>query len=543
MKNKYLFPEINFSISKRPLQNVKRLFGTNILLNLSVLLSLLSVGSFLYWYLNDLNLSYLDSRAHLNIARRVMDNLKPGATQLGSVWLPLPHILMLPTIWIDFMWQSGLSGAIVSMISYVITSIMIFSFLRKLKIGMLGSIIGVLIFALNLNVLFLQSTSMTELLLICVMTAGVYRLIDWFNSDNLIYLIQSAFFIFLSTLIRYDGWFLFIMAVGLIGLRTLWKKGYKTAEGTVILFAVLAGFGILLWFLWNLAIYKDPLYFALGPYSARAQQIAIEASGLLITKGNILLSLQTYAYAVLYNSNLLVGFLGILGMVVFWLDKKVSLNTKIAAIALLSPIVFNITSLFFGHSVIYVEGVSGGWFNVRYGLMMAPAIAIFTGFLVDRLSSLRYLILGLLTFVMVFNVMNLDIVTLDDAVSGISGLDVDVEEASEALGNRVREETGLILISTAKHDAILFTSSLNQKRFIHEGTGLYWENSLARPEKWARWIVLRPNDMSDAVYKAMIKTDYKNKYNLVLDYKTADVYELKPEYLSGLITNPILKHK
>lgn len=211
MKNKYLFPEINFSISKRPLQNVKRLFGTNILLNLSVLLSLLSVGSFLYWYLNDLNLSYLDSRAHLNIARRVMDNLKPGATQLGSVWLPLPHILMLPTIWIDFMWQSGLSGAIVSMISYVITSIMIFSFLRKLKIGMLGSIIGVLIFALNLNVLFLQSTSMTELLLICVMTAGVYRLIDWFNSDNLIYLIQSAFFIFLLTLIRYDGWFLFIM--------------------------------------------------------------------------------------------------------------------------------------------------------------------------------------------------------------------------------------------------------------------------------------------------------------------------------------------
>lgn len=244
-----------------------------------------------------------------------------------------------------------------------------------------------------------------------------------------------------------------------------------------------------------------------------------------------MLSLQTYVYAVLYNSNLLVGLLGILGMVVFWLDKKVSLNTKIAAIALLSPIVFNITSLFFGHSVIYVEGVSGGWFNVRYGLMMAPAIAIFTGFLVDRLSSLRYLILGLLTFVMVFNIMNLDIVTLDDAVSGISGLDVDVEEASEALGNRVREETGFILISTAKHDAILFTSSINQKRFIHEGTGLYWENSLARPEKWARWIVLRPNHMSDAVYKAMIKTDYKNKYNLVLDYKTADVYELKPEYL------------
>ena len=36
-------------------------------------------------------LNYGDAVAHLHIARRVFDSHRPGFTQLGSVWLPLPH--------------------------------------------------------------------------------------------------------------------------------------------------------------------------------------------------------------------------------------------------------------------------------------------------------------------------------------------------------------------------------------------------------------------------------------------------------------------
>src|SRR5271157_3576646 len=39
-------------------------------------------------------LLYGDAVAHLHIARRVFDSLTPGFRQLGSVWLPLPHILL-----------------------------------------------------------------------------------------------------------------------------------------------------------------------------------------------------------------------------------------------------------------------------------------------------------------------------------------------------------------------------------------------------------------------------------------------------------------
>src|SRR5512147_1581479 len=42
-----------------------------------------------------LTLSHYDAKAHLVVARRVVDNLTPGWHQLGAVWLPLPHLLNL----------------------------------------------------------------------------------------------------------------------------------------------------------------------------------------------------------------------------------------------------------------------------------------------------------------------------------------------------------------------------------------------------------------------------------------------------------------
>ena len=45
-------------------------------------------------------LLYGDARSHLNVARHVTDGLRPGLVQLGSVWLPLPHILLIPLVFL-----------------------------------------------------------------------------------------------------------------------------------------------------------------------------------------------------------------------------------------------------------------------------------------------------------------------------------------------------------------------------------------------------------------------------------------------------------
>src|SRR5205814_2367731 len=220
-------PSFSLSFSEAKIAKIRTFVDDYMVIFLFGLLTCISSFAFLYFYQNGWALKYNDARSHLDIGRRVVEGLKPGLAQLGSVWLPLPHLLMVPTIWNDFMWHSGLSGALQSMISYIVTGVLIYVFLKELGIGMVGRLAGVFVFALNLNILYLQSTAMTELLLIATMTAGVYYLLLWQKDAKLLNLVKAAFWIMLSTLNRYDGWFLLICAVFLIGWLTLRKSGYK----------------------------------------------------------------------------------------------------------------------------------------------------------------------------------------------------------------------------------------------------------------------------------------------------------------------------
>src|SRR3989344_2532656 len=498
-----------------------------------------SVVSFLIYYDNGLGLAYNDARSHLNIGRRVVEWLKPGLAQIGSVWLPLPHALMIPTIWNDFMWHSGLAGALISMVSFVGTGLVIYQFLKRLGVGLLGRLIGVLVFVANINILYLQSTAMTELLLIFTMTAGTYELVMWHKEEKILSLIKAAFWIMMASLVRYDGWFLLLFAAILIIFHTFKTKGYKVTEGTFIFFATLAVFGVFLWFLWNQLIFKDALYFAFGPYSARAQQLQLEQAGVLATKGNLLLSAKVYLYALIYNTGAFTAVLGALGMVVFWLNKKMSSSIRIASTALLAPFLFNIIALYLGHSVLFIQGISGDtWFNVRYGIMMLPSIAIFVGYLVHKLVPLRVTIIGLFIFVTFFAFANVDAVTIDDARVGSS--QKNVTEVSGWLSKNAKGEKGFVLISAASHDAIIFTSTLPMKKFIHEGTCLYWENATTSPDRWARWIVMRTNDVNDTTFKLTQQSGQLEKYELVDSYPFADIYQLKSEYLGELNTEAVL---
>ena len=79
--------------------------------------ALVSVAAFLFFYFRGEILLYGDAVAHINIARRVFDSNTPGPLQLGTVWLPLPHILMIPFVVNDWMWRSGVGGSIPSMIA------------------------------------------------------------------------------------------------------------------------------------------------------------------------------------------------------------------------------------------------------------------------------------------------------------------------------------------------------------------------------------------------------------------------------------------
>jgi hypothetical protein len=544
-----------FEVNLKFLNDIFYLFKKYPLLIIVYILIIISISAYVIYYFNGVGLSYNDARSHLNIGRRVVEGLKPGIAQLGSVWLPLPHALIALTVWNDFMWHSGLAGALFSMISYVATSVIIYFFLKQLGAGMVGRVLGIAVFALNTNILYLQSTAMTELLLIGTMTAAVFELMMWFKSDKLLYLIRCAFWIMLSTLARYDGWFLLAFVSALIVGRVFWKKGFKqsldqfknsyqSTEGIYILFGTLAGFGVFLWLLWNLIIFKDPLYFAFGPYSAHAQQQQIESAGELLTKGNLWLSIKFYLYALFYNSNAFLAILSVFGVIALWLDKKVYTPVKVASMALFAPLLFNIFALYAGHSVLFIQGLSGNtWFNVRYGVMLVPTIAVFIGFLIDRIkaAALRWTIVGLFIFVTLFSFFSMDAVTIDDARVGSS--QKNVSEVSNWLAKNAKDKDGFVMISAASHDAIIFSSGLPMSKFIHEGTGKYWESATTSPDRWARWIIMRTHDESDQTFKFVGKTPGFSKYELVEKYPFADIYQLKEEYVSELTTKPVFQNQ
>src|SRR5882724_241265 len=90
-----------------------------------------SVAAFLYCYHHNLILLYGDAEGHINIARRVFDSRSPGPLQLGTVWLPLPHLLMLPFLLSNWAWRTAVGGSIPSMIAYVFSVCGIFRLVRS----------------------------------------------------------------------------------------------------------------------------------------------------------------------------------------------------------------------------------------------------------------------------------------------------------------------------------------------------------------------------------------------------------------------------
>src|SRR5438270_4475276 len=130
----------------------------------------ISVISFFYHLQNGWILLYGDAVAHINIARRVFDSRTPGPLQLGTVWLPMPHLLMIPFLLSHRMWQTGVGGAIPSMLAYLAGMLGIFRLVQGVlsfpsppdAAARLTAWFAAGIYTLNPNLIYLQTTAMTE---------------------------------------------------------------------------------------------------------------------------------------------------------------------------------------------------------------------------------------------------------------------------------------------------------------------------------------------------------------------------------------------
>jgi hypothetical protein len=355
----------------------------------------ISIASFFYYLQKSDLLLYGDAVAHINIARRVFDSRTPGLLQLGTVWLPLPHLLMIPFVASRFLWQTGIGGSIPSMLAYVFSVAGIFRLVRTMlpeprdPVSRSTAWLAAAIFALNPNLIYLQTTAMTEPLYLAffiwtvVFFAGSIRKcvageVGLANS----LLVKSGLCVVGACFTRYDGWFLAgVMSVLILALA--WVGGFTALRPSAKKFVLLAAAAPALWLAYNAAVYQNPLEFANGPYSAKAIEQKTAVAAIPAHPGDHDLRIAFKYYFKSAELNMAPATLQIFWVVALLFGTAVVLffQRKLWPILLFwVPIPFYMLCVAYSGVPIFVPV---WWpyshYNARYGIELLPAFAALTG--------------------------------------------------------------------------------------------------------------------------------------------------------------------
>jgi hypothetical protein len=364
-----------------------------------------SVIAFLIYVRNGDLLLYGDAVAHINIARRVFDSRTPGLLQLGTVWLPLLHLLMIPFVISKSAWQTGVGGSFPSMAAYVFSVAGIFRLVRGVlaasgrtqSTASATAWFAAAIYGLNPNLLYLQSTAMTEALyLACFVWTLVYfseflRAAsgpEWTVSAKRT-LWKCAGCLASACLTRYDGWFLAACIAGAV-VVVGWRSGIQGTWRAVSAFVLLAAAVPILWLCYNGIVYRNALEFANGPYSARAIEHRSLVAGSPSHPGThnlpvaALYFLKACEFSVAEGSlQRLWLFLAAVGFVPMFMDRRLA-----SLLFLWTPLPFYMISVAYGGVPIFTPA---WWphslYNLRYGVQLLPALAIFLALAVEFMVS------------------------------------------------------------------------------------------------------------------------------------------------------------
>ena len=325
-------------------------------------------------------LYYGDAEAHLNIARRILDSRTPGLRQVGTVWLPLPHLLMLPLVQDDDLWRTGLAGALPSAASFVVAGMLLFAAARRLFGAAPPAFAALLAFALNPNLLYLQATPMTEPIFFAAECAVFYCAIRFREAQSARWVVGAGLAAMLGSLTRYEGWFLIPFATAFVGAVATRRRLRFMA-----LFGVLAALGPLLWLAHNAWFWGDPLEFYRGEYSARALYQRSLAAGASPYRGD-----HDWHDAAVYYFGAVKVCLGwplIMAGAAGALSSLRGLRFWPVLLLLPAPF-FYVWTVHSGAIPIFVPDL---WphaaYNTRYGLAALPFLALGVGALVASLRS------------------------------------------------------------------------------------------------------------------------------------------------------------
>jgi hypothetical protein len=453
---------------------------------------------------------YGDAEAHLNNARRLYDSLTPGYDQLGTPWLPLPHLALMPFTRVDGWWHSGIAAAFPAAVSFVAGGVFLFAAVRRIFESDAAAFAATALAALNPNLLYLQSTSMTEAYFFAELTALLYFMVR--GAPELAALATVA-----ATLTRYEGWFLIPFAGAYFLVTRRWRG---------IAYLAIASLGPLYWLGHNWWLTGDPLAFYRGPYSPRAIQRGLPYPGL----HDLRIAWLYYRTAIQLCAGPALPLMALAGAVValwrraFWPLLVLSL-----------PPLFYLWSMYSsGGTPIHVPGLwPHSYYNTRYGLAALPLLAFASAALVMAVpkrfrAALTVLVVigGTVHWALQRGPENW--ITWAESRANSVGRRGWTVEAAGFLGPRYRTGAGILSSGGDDFFGIYRVAGIPLRETFSVDNGLPWDAAMQRPELylWQQWAVAKRNDELDTALRRAAERGIVYRLEKTIQKKDEPVIEI-----------------
>ena len=483
-----------------------------------------SIVAIAWSWTNGALLNYGDAVAHLHIARRVFDCHEPRLSQLGSVWLPLPHVLLLPLVQVYSWWANGIAGIFPSALAYIAACAGLYRLARRWMTPA-TSAVALIFFAANPNLLYLQTTAMTEPLFVCEMIWMMVWLVEWrtcLDDDPNraeLKLKWIAVVLVAAIFTRYDGWILALISWTSIGVWLLRRGRLRSrvfwSASVIIVAAPIA------WFVYNALAFGDWLEFARGPYSAKAIELRTASHGagpphpgwhdpwvglLFYLKVS-----EMDAVAEAWDNKLLV--VSVLGTMWTWLTSH--RRGFDWALLLWLPVPFYAYSVAYGSVPIFLPPWwPHSWYNTRYGMELLPALALGVGFAAAfLLAAVREFKPGWSKFVVapIFALVAINAWQLVREkplvyVEGTKNIaahrpyQLAIPPALRAL--LIKQPNAPILMETSVDPEIVALTGIPLKQTINEADLAVWDQALTAPAAHAAIVLAFDGDAVNAAVKA-----------------------------------------
>lgn len=492
------------------------------------------------------NLDYSDAQSHLTIARRVFDSKAPGFEQLGTVWLPMPHLLLMPFIINLWMFSSGWGACVLGILALAATTSGLYRIAARLGYGRAGRLAAALVVLANPAILYTYTTALTEPVLLMCLVAGMAGLAHWATSRRRMSAGELAVFAGIpsgaAVLSRYEGWALVLTGTVFVLVAELrrsgqWKEAMTMAAG----YAMVPAAAVLWWLAYNWAIYGNALEFMFGQYSAYAQQKNITDGGLLPTKGNLGLTLWTFHWSLFETLGVVVLTAAACGAVIVVLRRGLATSTLLIAVTG-SAYAFALVSLYLGQTAINNDhSLPSTWWNNRFALTALPLVAVlvaaFAHEATRRRRARRWSAAALLLALALQNAWWLQDPAGRLAILAEGQMSHESNTHSFAAARWLKEHYdggGILMDESARGNAVLPTMGIPLSNIYNRASGDHFAPALKEPARYAEWVFVNveagagPQDsgFTDLVYQA-ISADptFNARYAVAFSSPTHRIYE------------------